>query len=333
MTDLLVLLEHESIGYALSVAGIEVNSIAVPQLVELVDDSGQANVAVMCWSSPEVLLLQPEWAILSLRSIARLQLPASRQSIDRWLVAPPPVTSCSEALPLLLPLGQYRWAWHELRSKMAHGVSPRLHVLLKNLRRFAGKHWPGWFDDGFAVAGDALARGDVDTARRLCQVLLDSAGKAATYSCFRPLFHGAANDIRNGGAGQAKAALGYLITDLAACDESDRQYIARPLQSRWWEGLQEELTSVAERLRMVQMSGFDPDEVLQGRLQAVNDHLRTFVPFAESVLAEASDWGDGLQKAHLDISAVVDTLHGLEGEASKYRAELEESFDETDAVG
>jgi hypothetical protein len=103
---------------------------------------------VVGWSSRSALLRRPEFAILSLTSVAYLQLPKSLREIRESIfeASSSPVQRAG-ATELTQPVGQWRWALRSLQEVLITNNNREALLRVSELQTFVRKHWPGWYEE------------------------------------------------------------------------------------------------------------------------------------------------------------------------------------------
>ncbi len=325
----MLLAEHPSILTALRRAGIEAPFIGADET------SYDSVVLVLAWSPRRILSRKAEWAFLDQPCVAFVQLPvplaeltqACEDAHDRLShrsAVSDATTSDVRPIAWTMPLGQLFAALAALKQHADPERKLEFEARLRELRRFASKHWPGWFDGSLSRLQDALTVGDLDALWQMISGLRSCAGAAATYECFRALFRGAAREMMNTGPGTTLAALRYYRTAEAEDRAGSLEDVVTTLrEDRWWPEFAEELDRTTAALAEVTNAGFDSEQVLRGRLTQAVRSLEAFAIISEGLLGDPEARAEGTTAAEHSIAAVISIVEGLQNEADALRDHLD----------
>jgi hypothetical protein len=244
--------EHESIRRALVSAGL------LPAN-QVVDSSANTRPVFFAWSSKEVLLLQPANAWLSLEEVVFVRLPQTHVLTQQYLdQSAQPVVESEELKRLRTPLGQWRWAIAEFSKISTAGA---IRIAASELERFAGKHWPGWYEN--ILSNLDISKGATPTEPRLAKY----AHRVAALNAVTPLIDWATNKSKSNHIHTLAEVLAYSKQDLFDlqkirdlrldldwlkllandCTETESALaIVNEFESSPWSELQESLHSVTQ---------------------------------------------------------------------------------------
>lgn len=251
-----VTFEHSSIREALIRTGLKILSFTSDTL-----PSTQHASVLIAWSDRDTLLLRPEYAWLSLKAVTFIQLPQQSNFLRQQIEDAQQTPDVGLELEILCtPLGQWRWALGELQESLNRADEKESFIRLMELRRFATKHWPGWYEKTFTDIRDAI-----DINNRSSDLLLDllsNADAVATLEACGPLLNWTEGGTKGSrivpledAACYASQGVGEIkvIAELAATDP-------------WWSELETDLSTTEATLHLVRKGGGEPESILGNRL-------------------------------------------------------------------
>lgn len=245
--------EHESIRRAL--AGL------LPANQHL-DSGSNTRPVFFAWSSKEALLLEPSNAWLSLAEVAFIRLPQTFALVQQYLdQSAQPVVESAELKRLRTPLGQWLWAIAEFARISAPDAK---RIAASELRRFAGKHWPGWYDE---ILSSLL---NIEQPARQLSLLAENAPQVAALTAVTPLIDWVTNE--------AKSAHLHTLEDVLAYSKQgllDPQKIRESgLDLDWLKLLAQDCTETETALASTEFAlgpWSELQELLQSVTQAVSE--------------------------------------------------------------
>ena len=220
--------------------------------------------------------------------------------------------------------GQFRWALLELGSRLDRATPEELTRRLRELESFANRHWPGWYSELFCEARRALS----DDERNRAKVLLNLAGEVADEVAglqpLSPLFHGSAEDVVNGGAGPARAAIGGVLS--GTLTPAQGQAVLR--RGRWWDGLVATLAGCQQQLRDLAVAGNQAAMDIGEQVAETQHLLERFSDFAREVCRDKPGSGEQAPGKWDAAQVQLGRLMDLVGALSRRREALRERLKE-----
>lgn len=168
--------EHESIQRALVSVGLITAN-------ERCDSPFDTRPVFFGWTSKDLVLLQPANALLSLPESDFVRLPQPSAVVQEHLkLSRQPIADTQELKRLQTPIGQWLWAVAEF-PKISDPKAAQ--IAASELQRFAGKHWPGWYD---AILSQLVLDTHKGTQPApILTLLIENAHRVAALCAVKPL--------------------------------------------------------------------------------------------------------------------------------------------------
>lgn len=291
----------ESIRAALDIAGLRVDNS------QTLDDE-EPRILIIAWSSRERLLLEPEYAWLSVDAVQYIQLPQPLATLRQKLEGESRLLQPPAALSVLsTPLGQWRWALHALEAGFQDRINGEGPTRLQNLQRFASTHWPGWYETALSklrcIFDSALS------AHQQIELLDRQADAVAVCEACRPLFDWTDGGSKRNRISVLRDTISYVSQNLANIDEVNRIAERDP----WWNDLRVDLLACESTLPVVELGGAAVQELVGSELRQVKHHSEAI---QKSMTVKESRCED-LKDAHKAIENLVCALDDL----SRFRSQ------------
>ena len=318
--------EHASLSRALMAARLP----EVPAWTDGLAPREELPGVVLTWSSREDLLLSPRGAWLECPGVRVVRLPVGYLALQRLFAQSARPVRCPAAHTSRTHVtGQFRWALLELGSRLDRATPEELTRRLRELESFANRHWPGWYSELFCEARRALS----DDERNRAKVLLNLAGEVADEVAglqpLSPLFHGSAEDVVNGGAGPARAAIGGGLS--GALTPAQAQAVLR--RNPWWDGLGVTLAGCRQQLQKLAKADNQAATDIAEQVAEMQNLVDRFSAFAREVCqgrtGPARDLSGNWGAAQTDLGRLMDLVSAL----SQRREALRERMKEGQGLG
>jgi hypothetical protein len=235
------------------------------------DAANDSPALVLAWSPRAALELRPEYAFLSHRSVAFLQLPQPLGVLkERFKQASRPADSDAGLGALCTPLGQWQWALMSLKSSVEKADKAQAVMRLVALQRFVRKHWPGWYDQALIKL-----RERIETDSDICEgvnILSKRANEVAIAEACRPLMAWIEEETRSTRLGIFLDAACYASQGLLANTSAE----STAADDRWWTDFAPDLSITEESLGRVRTGGGSPESIVGDQLREIRRCLAYF---------------------------------------------------------
>lgn len=211
----------------------------------------QPAMLVIGWSTPETLVLQPEWAVLSLQEkVPYLRLPVSLAAIESALAKAITRGESTGYQQLRYPLYQLQ---HSLRQLRNETDSARARRRLREIRRFVLLHWPALVPVALGSLEQALPGERADALLTQLQAALPALPWSASCALVDREGKLRAPILDEFEALEGALVNRTLVPDLAPLLESMLRSSAG-----WWDTLQHELAAETKALEQWGATLFAP---------------------------------------------------------------------------
>ena len=269
----------------------------------------------IAWSSIDRLLLAPEGAALSLPETRFIQLPVSAREL---------FARCAEArgkpsrsyVQLTRPVGQLKWAVAELAKSMARDDKSS-EERLRELRRFCGENWYGWFD--CVLEGIDFGKAfEQETTRRLAVVAeaVEGVSVQSAVSSLLRLLIGDGNVAR--AIVEDFAVTRYALTSPSS--KGDMTVWLKHLKEQVW--LLPILSEADCAVDKLDASGISDENHIEAidRITSIKSLAMAAGAALERILAGGGEPKALLAQAHEDLGKLLDTARTFAREENRLKA-------------